>query len=153
MLQIKTVEEGFEIKNGQQRLILTGEKINLGDLDVSEPGEYESEGVEIVYGESAALIVWDKLQLVYIFGHEKPTSFEKTQFSPCDTVIFGRFLQTLGRSFFNETLEQYDPSQVVVSTKTNTEEIQSSFKSDPVDTFKMSDQTMPEEGRDFVRLT
>ncbi|SRR3989344_2489516 len=153
MLQIKTSEPGFEIKNSQQRLALSGEKINLGELVVDQPGEYEAEGIEIVYGESAALLVWDKLQLVYIFATNKITSFEKSQFSPCDVVIFSQSLPSLNKSFFNETLEQYDPSQVIVSTKTNIEEVKSSFKNEPTDTIKLSDQTMPEEGRDFTVLT
>ena len=153
MLQAKTIETGFELKNSQQKLELASSKINLGELTVDEPGEYEADGIEIIYGESAALIVWDKLQLVYVFGDKKPSAFEKAQFSPCDIVIFGQSLPNLGKAFFNESLELYDPSQVVVSAKTNIEEVKSSFKAEPTDSFKMSDQTLPEEGRDFIVLT
>jgi hypothetical protein len=153
MLQAKTIGSGFEIKNGQQKLLLADEKIELGELTVTEPGEYEAEGVEIVYGQAAALVIWDKLQTVYVFGTNKPTGFEKSQFSPCDVVIFSQSLPSLTKSFFNETLEQYDPSIVLVSSKTNVEEVKTSFKSEPVDTAKLSDQTIPEEGRDFIILT
>ena len=153
MLQVKTIESGFELKNGQQKLVLNEHKIELGELTVNEPGEYEADGIEIVYGQSAALIIWDKLQTVYVFTDKKPTSFEKAQFSPCDVVIFSQSLPTLTKTFFNETLEQYDPSTVLSSTKTNTEEVKSSFKSEPIDTAKLSDQTLPEEGRDFIVLT
>lgn len=153
MLQAKTIESGFELKNGQQKLVLADNKIELGELTVNEPGEYESEGVEIVYGQSAALVIWDKLQTVYVFGADKPTSFEKSQFSPCDVVIFSQSSPSLTKTFFNETLEQYDPSIVIVSAKTNIEEVKPSFKTEPTDTAKLSDQTMPEEGRDFIVLT
>src|SRR3990167_10353133 len=119
MLQVKTIESGFELKNGQQKLVLNEHKIELGELIVSEPGEYEAEGVEIVYGQSAALIIWDKLQTVYIFAAEKPTSFEKSQFSPSDVVIFSQSLPSLSKTFFNEALELYDPNLVVVSVKTD----------------------------------
>ncbi|MCR4277560.1 MAG: hypothetical protein NUV80_05905 [Candidatus Berkelbacteria bacterium] len=153
MLQAKIIESGFELKNSQQKLVLAKDKIELGELTVNEPGEYESEGIEIVYGQSAALVIWDKLQTVYVFGTDKPTSFEKSQFSPCDVVIFSQSSPSLTKTFFNETLEQYDPSVVIVSAKTNIEEVKPSFKTEPTDTAKLSDQTMPEEGRDFIVLT
>lgn len=153
MVQAKATETGFELKNSQQKLLLDGEKLTLGELAVDEPGEYEAEGVEIVYGESAALIVWDKLQIVYIFGDKKPSAFEKSQFSPSDVVIFSQSITNLAKTFFNEALEQYDPSIVLASAKTNLDEVKSSFKSEPIETFKLSDQTMPEEGREFIVLT
>ena len=152
MLQVKTTETGFELKNSQQKLILTGEKINLGELTVNQAGEYEANGIEIVYGEQAALVVWDKLQLVYVFGDKKPSLFEKAQFSPSDAVIFSQTLPSLSKNFFNETLEQYDPSLVIVSAKTDLDEVGSSFKSEPVEILKLSDQTLPEEGREFITL-
>src|SRR3989344_3920217 len=153
MLQVKTTETGFELKNSASRLSLVGEKIVLGEKTIDQPGEYESEGIEIVYGEQAVLIAWDMLQLVYVFDNNKPTSFEKAQFSPCDTIIFSQSLPSLSKSFFNETLEQYDPSTVLVSAKASIEEINSSFKSEPVESVKLSDQTIPEEGREFILLS
>ena len=129
MFQVKTGENGFELKNSQQKLTLAGGKITLGNLSVEEPGEYEEGGIEIVYAEAATLVVWDKLQLVYVFGDQAPTPFEKAQFSPCDAVIFNQSLPSITKSFFNNTLEQYDPSLVIVSAKTELEEVRPSFKS------------------------
>ncbi|MDP3992998.1 MAG: hypothetical protein Q8Q05_02175 [bacterium] len=152
MLQAKTTPTGFELKNTQQKLTLADNQIGLGELIVDEPGEYEAEGVEIIYGQSAALIVWDKLQIVYAFGADKPTPFEKAQFSPSDVVIFSQALPSLSKTFFNETLEIYDPNLVIVSATANLEEVKSSIKTEPVDSAKISDQTMPEEGREYIVL-
>ncbi|MEK7202118.1 MAG: hypothetical protein AAB669_01130 [Patescibacteria group bacterium] len=152
MLQAKTNATGFELKNTQQKLTLAERKIELGELTVDEPGEYEADGVEIVYGQSAALIVWDKLQIVYVFGADKPTAFEKAQFSPSDVVIFSQSLPILNKTFFNETLEKYDPNLVIVSAKSDVEEVKGSIKSDPVESAKISDTTMPEEGREYIVL-
>lgn len=152
MLQAKTIESGFELKNTQQKLTLADRHIELGELTVDEPGEYEAIGVEIIYGQSAALIVWDKLQIVYVFGADKPTGFEKAQFSPSDVVIFSQSLPSLSKAFFNETLEIYDPNLVIVSAKSSIEEVKASIKSEPVDGAKISDQTMPEEGREYIVL-
>lgn len=152
MLQAKTIASGFELKNTQQKLTLADSRIELGELTVDEPGEYEADGVEIVYGLTAALIVWDKLQIVYVFGTDKPTAFEKAQFSPSDVVIFSQAIPSLSKSFFNETLEKYDPNLVIVSAKSNFEEVKGSIKSEPVDSAKISDTTMPEEGREYIVL-
>lgn len=152
MLQIKTTERGFELKNSQQKLVLAGDEISLGELTVSEAGEYEADGIEIVYGEQAALVVWEKLQIVYIFNSNKPTVFEKTQFSPCDVVIFNQSLSALNKGFFNDILEQYDPNIVIVSAKTNLDEIRSTVKTEPIELAKISDQTLPEESREFIVL-
>lgn len=152
MLQAKTTPTGFELKNTQQKLTLADNQIGLGELTVDEPGEYEAEGIEIIYGQSASLIVWDKLQIVYVFGADKPTAFEKAQFSPSDVVIFSQALPSVSKTFFNETLEIYDPNLVIVSAAANLEEVKASIKTEPVDSAKISDQTMPEEGREYIVL-
>lgn len=151
MIQVKTSENGFELKNGTPKLVLEAEKISLGGLIVDESGEYEAEGIELVYGQQAALIAWNKLQLVYIFGPDKPSTFEKSQFSLCDVVIFSSALPNITKTFFNETLEQYEPNLVIVSARTDLDEIQSLIKTEPVELAKISDKT-PEEGRELIVL-
>ena len=146
MLTLKTAKDGLGIASGQNQLILAGNNLSLDELSVSEPGEYEKSGVEIVYGEQAALIIWEKLQMVYVFKGEKPASFEKSQFAPCDILIINDALAQMEKATFNELLEIYDPRIVV--TKVSGTEV-----SEAVDNYKISTQSLPEEGRQFIALT
>jgi len=153
MLQIKTVERGFELKNAQQRVILDEPTISLADTVISRAGEYEAGGVEVIYGQTAALVAWDKLQIVFVFNLDKTTAFEKSQFSPCDVVVFGSSLPKLTKANFNDTLEMFDPKIVVIANKTDLSEIQPIIKVEPVESGKLASQSLPEEGREFIVLS
>src|SRR5580765_6893261 len=143
MLQVKSVERGFELKNGSQKVILDEPTVSLGDTVVDKPGEYEAGGVEVIYGQTAALVVWDNLQIVFVFSLDKTTAFEKSQFSPCDVVVFGSSLAKLPKTSFNEALELYDPKVVVVGTKTDITEVQSIIKSEPIESGKLAVSALP----------
>lgn len=153
MIQVKSTDKGYELRNSQQKAALSGKLIEIGEMKVNEPGEYESDGIEIVYGENAALIVWDKLQIVYIFSTEKASAFEKSQFSPCDVVMFGNVITELTKGFFNETLETYDPNQIIISSKSDLKEIEPIIKTEPIESVKIASSLLPEEGREFITLT
>lgn len=153
MLQAKTTPQGFEIKNSQQKLSLADKVIELADTTINRPGEYEAGGIEVIYGQAAALIVWDKLQIVYVFSLDKTTAFEKSQFSPCDIVIFSQSLALLKKAAFNEALEMFDPNLVVVSAKNDLTEVQGLVKTPPSETAKFAAQFLPEEGREFIVLS
>jgi len=153
MIQAKTTEKGFELRNSQQKADLSDSIVEIGQMRVNEPGEYESAGIEIVYGNNAALIVWDKLQIVYVFKNELATTFEKNQFSPCNIVIFSSSITEINKSFFNATLELYDPSVVIVSSKSDINEVSSIIKVEPIESAKISDSALPEEGREFILLS
>ncbi|OGD63100.1 hypothetical protein A3A71_03920 [Candidatus Berkelbacteria bacterium RIFCSPLOWO2_01_FULL_50_28] len=151
MLNLKSNSNGFEIK-GTEKLLLTGSKLSLGDLEVSSPGEYERGGVEIIYGQSASLIVWERLEIVYVFSGDKPSGFEKGQFSPCDILIIDGEATKMEKAQVNELLETYDPNMVVFRASHVPTGIDAS-KSEPVELLKLSAQTLPSEGREIVVLT
>lgn len=152
MLQLKKVERGLEVKNGPQTLILDEPSIVLADTTIDRAGEYEAGGIEVIYGQTAALIAWDKLQIVFVFSLEKTIPFEKAQFSPCDVVVFGSSLPKLTKAIFNELLELFDPKVVVIDAKTDISEVQSIVKVEPIESGKLASQSLPEEGREFIVL-
>ncbi|QQG49610.1 MAG: hypothetical protein HZB70_02275 [Candidatus Berkelbacteria bacterium] len=154
MVQIRVAKNGeYELTDRSRTITLAGGKIKLEDQAFDEPGEYEVEGVEIVYGTQAALLVWEKLQIAYIFSADKPTSFEKSQFSPCNILLIDPAISTLDKPKTNELLETYDPNVVVFCFQTPIEEIQGALKIEDRDILKLTEATLPLEGRELYRLT
>lgn len=152
MLQVKSVSDGIELKGGLQKFSLNHSSVRLGDTVIDRPGEYEAGGIEVVYGQTAALVIWDNLQIVFIFSLDKTTVFESTQFAPCDVVIFGSSLAKLTKANFNDTLELFDPKVVVISANTDRSEVESLVKLEATEIGKLASQTLPEEGREFIVL-
>jgi len=153
MLQIKSISKGFELKNGTQKIVLDEPSVRLEDTVIDRPGEYEAGGVEVIYGQTAALVIADNLQIVFVFNIDKSTQFELSQFSPCDVIVFGSSITKLTKSYFNETLEAFDPKVVVISTKADRTEIESIVKVEPTDSGKLSIQSLPEDGREFIVIS
>lgn len=154
MVQIRAAKNGeYELTDRAKTVTLAAGKINLESQEFDEPGEYEVEGIEIVIGTQAALLVWEKLQISYVFSAEKPTSFEKSQFSPCNILLIDSNISDLDKPKTNELLEIYDPSVVVFTHKNPLEEIQASLKIEDRDALKITEATLPLEGRELYRLT
>ncbi len=153
MLQIRPKKDGaVELSDRDKSLVISQKQIQLGDETFSTPGEYEVEGVEVVYGTSAALIVWEKLQIVVIFTLERATTFEKSQFSPCSVLLIDGEATTLDKPKVTELLETYDPSVVVFGASTNVTEIQDALKIEDRDVLKLTEALLPTEGREHYRL-
>jgi len=144
MLSLKSNPDGIEIKGSIRQVTLSSATISLGNSKITEPGEYEADGVEVIYSEQAALIVWERLQLVYVFGGKAPTSIERSQFSPCDVLIATKAFEGMEKAVFNELLEVYDPRIVLSQADESSAEA--------IDVFKISTQSLPEEGRVFIAL-
>ena len=154
MVQLKSRKEGsFELTDRDRTVKLEGASIQLDEQTFDQPGEYEVEGIEIVYGTQAALLVWEKLQIVYLFQGEKPTSFEKSQFAPCNVLLVGSTVEGLDKPKVTELLETYDPNIVAFSSTANTEQIQDALKIDERDVLKLTESALPAEGRELYRLT
>jgi len=154
MVQVRCKKDGnFELTDRERTVTLDNGQIQLEDLTVSEPGEYEVEGIEIVYGSQAALIIWNHLQIAYIFNADKPTSFEKSQFTPCNVALIDPQVSGLDKQKATELLEAYDPSVVVFGSTTTTSEIQDALKIEERDVLKLTEASLPVEGREHYRLT
>jgi hypothetical protein len=153
MIQIKCGKNGsFEMTDRRQSVSLLAGKVALGDQIFDEPGEYEVEGIEIVYGTQATLLAWEGLQITYVFNAEKPTSFEKSQFAPCNILLIDPAGE-LDKQKVNELLETYDPNIVVFGSEKSIAEIKGSLDIEVQDTLKTAESTLPTEGRELYLLS
>lgn len=153
MLQIKLNANKYEITDKKTTAVLEGSNIIVQQQTIVSPGEYEAEGVEVVYGERAALLVWERLQAVYVFSTESPKSFDKSQFASADVVIIGTEVTQLNKDSISELLEAYDPTVIIASSNTTIDEsLTAAMKVQQVPLVKLSEQTLPVEGRDFYQI-
>jgi|GEM_PF-1287590 len=155
MIQLRlTKSNELEISDRKSTIVLTSGKINLNDQSIDQPGEYEDGGVEVIYSTNAALIVWERLQLVYIFNPTaQPTAFEKEQFSSCDALLLSPSDAPLSRAKLTPIIDEYDPKLVVATLQTTFEDgYKESLKAQETNTLKLTVQTLPVEGRDFYLL-
>lgn len=148
MIQLKKTADGLEFSDRQQTVRAVAEKIFLDGEVISEPGEYEMGGVSLIYAENSALIGWEHTQMIYTFSANKPTSFEKAQFSSADALIVAPMTAALGKEDLSEILEAYDPRIVVltglqaIETKTG-----DGTSAEAVKVIKFPITNLPEEGR------
>lgn len=153
MLQIKLNANKYEITDKKTTAILEGSNIVVQQQTIVSPGEYEAEGVEVVYGERAALLVWERLQAVYVFSTESPKVFDKSQFASADVVIIGTEVTQLNKDSISELLEAYDPTVIIASSNTAIDEsLAAAMKVQQIPLVKLSEQTLPVEGRDFYQI-
>ncbi len=153
MLQIKLNANKYEITDKKTTAVLEGSNIIVQQQTIVSPGEYEAEGVEVVYGERAALLVWERLQAVYVFSTESPKIFDKSQFASADVVIIGTEVTQLNKDSISELLEAYDPTVIIASSNTTIDEsLTAAMKVQQVPLVKLSEQTLPVEGRDFYQI-
>jgi len=147
MINLKAADGSFELSGSGNKLSLADKAIRHDQLTIESPGEYETGGIEIIYGQSAALIVWEHLQIVYIFEDEHPTSFEKSQFSPCDGLIVAVKPEKVK---LNQLVETYDPRLIIIPERfaggTPAEAGQTQ------ESLKLSSQNLPVENREFIKL-
>lgn len=154
MVQLRSKKDGhFELTDRSRTVSLEAGHIKLDDQTFAEPGEYEVEGIEIVYGTQAALIVWEKLQIAYIFRADRPTSFEKSQFTPCNVLLVDSTVADLDKPKVNELLETYDPSIIVFGSTASVSDIQDALKIEDRDVLKLTETSLPTEGRELYRLS
>lgn len=153
MIQAKSRKEGgFNLSNRTNSLTLLEQSIVLEDQTIDQSGEYEADGIEVIYGTSAALVVWENIQIAYVMSANRPSSFEKSQFTPVDVLIINTGEKEVNKGLLAELLEDYDPGIVVVSSKTNTESFGETYKFEEKDSIKLNEQIIPSEGRSFYLL-
>lgn len=154
MIQLKKNSGGgVELSDRRQAATLIDSSVKLSDQTISEPGEYEANGIEVVFGTAAALVVWERLQIAYIFTAGKPSAFERAQFTPCDVIVLSESITELTKTGLDEIIESYDPTIVIVNNAIKLEEkAKDSLKFQETNIVKLSIQTMPTEGREFYLL-
>ena len=155
MIQLKRSSSGsYELTDKKQVVKLKEKTISLGEYQINTPGEYEQGGVEVIYSQSAALLVWDHLQIAYIFEATKPDAFEKNQFSSTDVLLLSEEIKEISKDQLTMLIDSYDPRAVIISSQT---EIEKSYKENikPLEQspIKLSAQALPVEGRDYLILS
>lgn len=154
MLQLKlATPDKLEITDRKTTLTLSGKEITLLSNTITSPGEYEEGGVEVVYGEQAALLVWERLQIAYVFTSGSMKQFDRDQFSSADALLISPAVAALSKEQLNELIEEYDPSLVLVNRSTALDENQkTTLKFQEVPLVKISEQTLPTEGREYYQI-
>lgn len=155
MIQLKrSKSESFELTDKKQTVVLTKKTISLGEYTVDTPGEYEQGGVEVIYSKHAALLVWDHIQIAYIFEISKPDAFEKNQFSSTDVLLLSEDIKEVSKDKLTMLTDSFDPRAVIISSAT---EVEKSYKENikPLEQspIKLSAQSLPVEGRDYFILS
>ena len=146
MLTVKRQGDGLVIANraSEVGVGLNDRAITLDGQTITSPGEYERNGVEVIYGVGAALIVSEGVQIAIAF-EAKPGAFEKNQFTPCDVLITGATEE------ISNLLETYDP-KVLVLTSPLPEGAGRNLSVAEVDQVKLTSSGLPTEGREHFLL-
>lgn len=154
MLNCKSNKSGrLELTDKNTNVLLDGQTVTLADEKFESPGEYESNGVEVIYGQTAALIVWERLQIVYVFAPDAPSSFEAGQFSSCDVMVLGPREAALDKTSMTALFEAYDPTVVILSPTISLDSsLKETLKVQETDQVKLAAATLPVEGRDTYLL-
>lgn len=154
MIQLKRSKSGsYELSDRKLTVELNGKKINLADYPIDQPGEFEQGGVEVVYSTNAALIVWEYLQIVYVFRTNKPDQFEKNQFSSADVLLLDENLSELTKDVLSALTDVYNPRAIIFGEKTPIEPTyKATLKVVEQSPVKLAAQTLPMEGRDYIVL-
>lgn len=154
MITVKLAKNGgVELSDKKSTVVLDGPGINLNGKNYDEPGEYETAGIELIRGENAGLVVWEQLQIAYIFSAAAPTNFEKSQFSSSDVAIFSASIEPLTKANCQPIIDEYDPKVLIVPAKTAVEDaLKTGLKLQESNSIKLAISALPEEGRDGYLL-
>lgn len=154
MLQIKQLNgDSVEITDKKRVVTLSDASVKIDDQLINSPGEYEAGGVEVVFGETGALIIWERIQMAYQFSTESSSDYDKNQFASADVLILGPALKELSKDQVNSWAETYDPSVIIAPGSIKLVElVPSAAKVQDLSPIKLSEQTLPTEGREYYQL-
>lgn len=154
MVQLKRSKNNdYELSDKKLTVLLKEQTIILGNHSISSSGEYEQSGVEVIYATNAALIVWDHLQIAYVFSINKPDAFEKNQFSSTDVLLLSESIDEVNKDKLSALTDTYDPRAVIFGSKTPVEDgYKTTLKAIEQTPIKLATQTLPTEGRDYIVL-
>lgn len=153
MIQVKLGSNTLELSDKKATVGLSGNDVRLSSGIITTPGEYEAEGVEIVYGEQAALLVWERIQIVYVFNAVVPKGFDLDQFSSADVLLLSPTISQLTKDQLTAVLDAFDPRIVIFSKNNGVEaDFKTVLKTQEVPATKLSSATLPTEGREVYEL-
>jgi len=157
MIQVKkgTVPGAVALGNREGEVIFNEKTISIGSEEFSQPGEYESASVALIYGQTAAVIEWERLQIIDVISWEKPSAFDAAQFNSADVVVLHPIGgEALTKSAYGEIVSAYEPSVVIFHSDTTMAiDLKESLKPEETSVIKLSAATLPTEGRQVFLLS
>lgn len=132
-----------------------GEKIQLGDLEITGPGEYEVGGVQIEVVDGIIEVFTEGICIGHIQKAKVLSETELEKLNGIDVLLIG-----IGGGDFTETktalqvIGQIDPSIVAPMYENNLEEFakEEGITTEGKDELKISKADLPVEGRQVVVL-
>lgn len=146
-------EQNFTIKT-KSLTCKIGDKITLGELEITDPGEYEVGGVQLEIIDGIIELYAEGITVGHIRKAKVMTDDELESLNGINILLIG-----VGGKDFAETktalevVGQIDPA-VVIPMGENLEEFikEEQVKSDPKDEFKISKAELPQDSRQVVVL-
>jgi hypothetical protein len=154
MIQVKASGTGLTLQNREGSVVVDGNTIAIGEEKFQSPGEYEANGIALLYGDQAALFEWEHLQIVAVLKLGKPTAFDREQFNSASVVLLGQSEEPLTKEILTEIISAYEPSVVIFHPQTATApELIESLKAETLPVIKLTAATLPLEGRQTFILS
>lgn len=143
----------FNLKT-KQLTVKLGEKINLGDLEITQPGEYEVSGIQVDQIDGIIQVYAEGINVSHIKKGKILTDEELEKLNGVDILLIG-----VGGGEFTETkvalevIAQIDPAIVIPMSKGDLEEfIKEEGKNESIDELKISKGELPQDDRQIVIL-
>lgn len=146
-------KENFIIKT--KKTIKIGTEIALGDLLITNPGEYESGGVQMEIIDGVIEIFSEKITIAWIKKAKVLSNSELEKLNGIDVLLIG-----IGGGEFADTktalevINQIDPQIVIPMYEKDLEVFlkEEGAKDERRDQFKFTHNEIPAEGREVVIL-
>ena len=146
--------QNFTVKAKGMNITL-GEKNKLGDLEITEPGEYEVGGTEFDWSDGIIQVCTESMTIGHIKKAKIMTDEEMEKLNGIDILLIG-----VGGGEFAETktaigcISQIDPAIVIPMYKDSLEDFakEEGGATEPKDEFKATKGELPIDGRQVVVL-
>jgi len=142
MIQLVKTENGFILSGHKNNKVeLRDNLVKINDEIINSVGEYEVGGVEIVYANSALLIIWQSIHLFYVFRDNLLSQFEKDQFASTQVVILSPKL-IIGSKNYAELEKNLQPAMVIASSQEQTKSLPIAHWNE-INSLKLSANSLP----------
>jgi hypothetical protein len=147
-------EENFSIKTKNQTIKL-GKNLSLGDLVITEPGEYESGGIQIEVIDGIVEVFAEQISIGHIKKTKSLSDHDLEKLNNIEILLIGvgggQFCETKSAI---EIISQIEPNLVIPMHDNNLEEFakEEGVSTQGVDNFKINKSELPQEERQIIIL-
>jgi hypothetical protein len=146
--------QNFTLKSKGTNVVL-GDTMKLGDLEITEPGEYEVGGVQFDWTDGIIQVYLEGMNVGHIKKGKLLSDEEMEQLNGINILLIG-----VGGESFTETktalslISQIDPGIVIPMYTGKIEEFakEEGASGEPQDEFKIIKNELPQEARQVVIL-